>query len=141
MEPLVKESRPFIALKWILLVSNITSAIIDLLVIIGGRLVVNLFSYVPDDYEPPSNDIMIRIFCAIELIICIIGIVGIIKRHFITFSVHTGLLILYFLAAIIFTRILISWFVFLAIVLSALTLTFLYMLWKGHESRTLHTTY
>ncbi|XP_054163584.1 uncharacterized protein LOC128961377 [Oppia nitens] len=122
----VEESIKFKILKWILLVSNIVSLFIDLLVIIGGKVLVGWFASVPKDAE----DLPIRIFCLIEAIICTIAIVGLLRRNFLVFSVHAALLILYFIASVILTRILVVWFLVFAILLTALTLWFLYELYK-----------
>ena len=122
----VEESLIYKILKWTLLVSNISSVIVDILVIIGGKAIVGWFATLPKDAE----DLPIRIFCVIEAIICIIAIIGIIKRHFVLFSVHTGLLILYFVVSAIFTRVIAWWLLIFAVLLSALTIWFLYLLYK-----------
>lgn len=123
---MVEESLRFRILKWILLVSNITSLIVDILVVVGGKVLVSWFSNVPKE----ADDLMIRVFSAVEAIIVVIGLFGIIKRHFVVFAVHTALLILYFLVSLIFTRVLVLWFWILAVLLVSLTLAFLYLLYK-----------
>lgn len=134
---MIEDTLVFKVLMWVLLVSNLTSLLIDLTVVIGGLAAVQWFSNVPDD----ANVTYIRVFSAIEAIIVIFGIFGIIKKHFEVFTIHTTLLIIYFIIAIIFTRILISWFVLLAIILSALTIGFLYLLYKRKNETSLVGAY
>jgi hypothetical protein len=122
----VMESLKYKILKWILLVSNITSLIVDILVIVGGKRLVELFTTVPKDAE----DLPIRLFSAVEAIIVVIAIFGIIKRNFVVFAVHCGLLTLYFAVSLFFTKVLVIWFWVLAVLLLGLSFGFLYLLYK-----------
>ena len=134
---MIEDTLVFKVLMWVLFASNLTSLVIDLTVVIGGLTAVQWFSDVPDD----ANVTYIRVFSAIEAIIVIFGIFGIIKKHFEVFTIHTTLLIIYFIIAIIFTRILISWFVLLAIILSVWTVGFLYLLYKRKNETSLVGAY
>ena len=122
----VEESLKYKILKWTLLISNISSLIVDILVVIGGKAFVAWFTTLPKDAE----DLPIRLFSVVEAVICVIAIFAIIKRHFVAFSVHTALLILYFIACIFFTRVIGWWLWIFAFILVALTLWFLYLLYK-----------
>jgi hypothetical protein len=122
----VVESLRYKILKWILLVSNIVSLIADILVIIGGKRLVSVFKTVPKD----ADDLPIRIFSAVEAIIVVIAIFAIIKRNFVVFGVHCGLLILYFVVVAFFTKVLVIWFWILAVLLVILSLAFLYLLYE-----------
>lgn len=122
----VEESLKYKILKWTLLVSNISSLIFDILVVIGGKAIVGWFTQVPKDAE----DLPIRLFSVIEAVICVIAIFAIIKRHFVAFALHTALLVLYFVVCVFFTRVLGWWLWIFAIILVALTVCFLYLLFK-----------
>lgn len=121
----IEDTKRFFILKWILLISNVVSLISDVLVIIFGSAIVKLFASVPKE----ADEVKIRVFCAIEAVIVIIGIVGIIKKHFHIFTLHCALLLIYFIGSFIFTRILITWFVALAVLLVLLSITFDYFLY------------
>ena len=120
----LEERLRFRILRAVLFVSNVTSLILDLMIIIGGKKFVSLFVDVPD-----ADPITIRIFAGIEAVICTIALIGIIARHFYTVALYTILLILYLLCAAVFTRVPVFWFFFLGAILATLAIIFTYMLY------------
>lgn len=114
----------FLLLRAILFISNVTSLIINLLIVIFGTDFINSFVNLPR-----AKDETLRTFSIFECIICIIALVGIIRRHFYTFTLYTILLIVYIICAYIFTHVAVVWFFLLAIILISMVLVFNYFLY------------
>ncbi len=126
----LEERLRFRILRAVLFVSNVTSLILDLMIIIGGKRFVELFITLPDDAS-----VSIRIFAGIEAVICIIALIGIIRRHFYTVALYCALLVLYLLLAAVFTRVPVFWFFFFGAILSTLAIIFAYMLYLVKKRR------
>ncbi|KAI2797326.1 hypothetical protein RDWZM_010214 [Blomia tropicalis] len=119
----LEERLRFRLLRAVLIVSNITSFILDLMILIGGKKFVSLFLTIPD-----ADEVSIRIFAAIEATICLIALFGLVLRHFWTVAVYSTLLVLYLLCAAVFTRVPVFWFFFLGAILATMAIIFTYML-------------
>ena len=130
MAKLLEERLRFRILRAVLFVSNVTSLIIDLMIIIGGKKFVSLILDVPD-----ADPISIRIFAGIEAVICTIALIGVILRHFYTVALYCTLLVLYLVCAAIFTRVPVFWFFFLGAILVTLAIVFAYMLFLVKKQR------
>ena len=126
----LEERLRFRILRAVLIVSNITSLILDLLIVIGGKKLVSMVMNIPD-----ADETSIRIFAAIESVICCIALFGTIRRHFPTSAVYCCSLIIYLILAAIFTRVPVFWFFFLGAILAILAIIFTYMLYTIRQRR------
>ncbi|KAH7644650.1 uncharacterized protein LOC124499430 [Dermatophagoides farinae] len=128
MSKLLQERLRFRLLRAVLFVSNVTSLIINVLILIFGLDFIKAFIRVPDATDPT-----VRTFAIIECCLCTIAIIGIIMRNFYTFTVYTVLLIVYLVCAAIFTRVPVGWFFLLGFILVSLAVLFDYLLWLNRK--------
>ena len=127
----LRECLRFRILRAILFVSNLTSLILDLIILIFGKKVTDLIIPNVKDTDPTY----LRIFAAIEATLCVIALFGIVLTNFFTFATYTSLLTFYLLCAIVFTRVPFLWFFFLGAILVAMAIAFSWMLYEIRRQR------
>lgn len=126
----LEERLRFRLLRAVLFVSNIASLIVDLLIVVFGKKFLNLFTELRD-----ATSTSLRIFAAIESILCLIALFGIVLRSFHLFTAYTCLLIVYLLGAAVFTRVPFTIFFLFGAILATLAIVFCYMLWSIRQRR------
>lgn len=128
----LEERLRFRLLRAVLFVSNIVSLIIDLLIVVFGKKFLKLI--VANELRDATST-WLRIFAAIEVVIALLALFGIVLRSFYVFTAYTTLLVVYLLAAAVFTRVPFTIFFLFGFILVILASIFSYMLWTIKERR------
>lgn len=136
----LEERLHFRILRALLFFSSLSSMILEIIILIFGQSFIKLFVDIRD-----ADPTMIRVFAAIECVLCLIAVFGSFLRHFYTFATYTVLLTIYLIGAAIFTRIPFIVSLLLGAILVTLAIIFTVMLWqikkrKQNESDNMYNT-